>query len=309
MTVAHPLLRYGSRGEPVTLLQRALNIAGPALAPLTDDGIFGSKTLGRVVEFQRQKSLVADGIVGPNTHGALGQYYEQIAKLVDHFVRPEDQAQARERIVSAAQQFVNVWGWPPYGSPPPNPTSQRIAGQYCSNPVTRARQGGAAMALIFQTAGHPEAAKCLTISEAAEAMYLRAHTAKERNQIDIVSWCGIFALTIYKWAGLKMSSWPLRIEGLTNMPPELRVTGGELQKGDIGIIEPFGGRNHHFVITNIAGSQISSIDGNVGQLQTVLSRTYTLAGKIGAGTYKINSTHGAEKVVFVSPIWEKVLTL
>ena len=106
-----------------------------------------------------------------------------------------------------------------------------------------------------------------------------------------------------------MSPWPLRIEGITHMPAELRMTTGEPQKGDIGIIEPFGGRNHHFIITNIAGSQISSVDGNAGLVQTILSRSYTLGGKIGGGTYNVNSTFGSEKVVFVTPIWEKVLTL
>lgn len=57
------LLRFGSRGEAVAEMQRALGI--PA------DGIFGPQTRKAVRAFQARQGLVADGIVGPRTRAAL----------------------------------------------------------------------------------------------------------------------------------------------------------------------------------------------------------------------------------------------
>ena len=65
------LLRKGSRGKDVALLQLRLNtrlVPSPRLNP---DGIFGPKTHNAVVAYQKQSSLVIDGIVGPKTIFAL----------------------------------------------------------------------------------------------------------------------------------------------------------------------------------------------------------------------------------------------
>lgn len=57
----------------VRQIQHALNNAGGSLLPrLVEDGILGSKTKARVVEFQRVIRLKPDGIVGPKTRAALG---------------------------------------------------------------------------------------------------------------------------------------------------------------------------------------------------------------------------------------------
>ena len=63
-----PLLRVGSRGEPVVRLQQGLIKHG---ATISADGAFGPQTAGAVMAFQLQNDLVADGIVGPKTWGAL----------------------------------------------------------------------------------------------------------------------------------------------------------------------------------------------------------------------------------------------
>lgn len=65
-TGAMPVLRMGSRGEPVRELQNLLR-------GLTVDGIFGPATEARVREFQRAQGIVADGVVGPVTWGRLLQ--------------------------------------------------------------------------------------------------------------------------------------------------------------------------------------------------------------------------------------------
>lgn len=64
----YPLLRSGSQGNFVYLLQFILNQYG---YNLTVDGIFGSRTLNAVRDFQRNNSLSVDGLVGTNTWKTL----------------------------------------------------------------------------------------------------------------------------------------------------------------------------------------------------------------------------------------------
>lgn len=67
---ALPLLRLGSRGNAVYLLQQRLGIH---LVPVRIDGIFGPKTLKAVKKFQKAHGLAVDGIVGPKTWKLLMQ--------------------------------------------------------------------------------------------------------------------------------------------------------------------------------------------------------------------------------------------
>ena len=62
------MLRKGSRGNDVKVLQRALRQEG---YHLEIDGIFGRITLECVKSFQATHDLVRDGIVGPLTWAAL----------------------------------------------------------------------------------------------------------------------------------------------------------------------------------------------------------------------------------------------
>ena len=73
------VLRQGSTGERVELLQRYLNgVAGvytdvPTVEVL---GIFGPQTYNSVLQFQRMFGLTADGVVGRNTWEMLLDVYE-----------------------------------------------------------------------------------------------------------------------------------------------------------------------------------------------------------------------------------------
>lgn len=62
------VLKIGSEGRAVILLQRALNKIGYSLKV---DGKFGSKTQNAVKKFQANHHLAKDGIVGSCTLAAL----------------------------------------------------------------------------------------------------------------------------------------------------------------------------------------------------------------------------------------------
>lgn len=65
------VLKEGSKGESVKIMQNALNKAMGA--ELSEDGIFGPNTKTAVVAFQKSQKLSPDGIYGPKTHSALSK--------------------------------------------------------------------------------------------------------------------------------------------------------------------------------------------------------------------------------------------
>lgn len=67
------LLKTGSVGPSVQLLQLALNRAG--YGPLDKDGIFGPATRSALMRFQANNGLDADGMAGSLTHRALLPWY------------------------------------------------------------------------------------------------------------------------------------------------------------------------------------------------------------------------------------------
>lgn len=64
---ARDMLRKGSRGDSVKVLQRALGLTGDDV-----DGDFGPRTDKLLREFQRKHGLTVDGKAGPKTWAALG---------------------------------------------------------------------------------------------------------------------------------------------------------------------------------------------------------------------------------------------
>ena len=68
MSTTKKQIGYGSQGNEVKELQTTLNNYG---YNLDEDGIFGSKTLSAVKDYQTKNNLSVDGIVGKNTWGSL----------------------------------------------------------------------------------------------------------------------------------------------------------------------------------------------------------------------------------------------
>ena len=287
-----PTVRLGSYGPIVRQLQSNLNLGTSILAKLKEDGSFGGKTDARVREFQGQSKLTADGVVGPMTWQAVEEFLLKVTEMAGSIVPPADQEAARQRICDTAMLMYNQFGW----NGQVDPKNPRIAGKKCADSFTRARQGGAQIFSIFSVAGAPNPQKCLTLSKQAEQMYGRQYTAQERNSTDIVSWCGIFSNYVYKISGLNISSWPLRYSmfGMSKPSDELKVTMTP-RRGDIGVVDPMGGLNHHFIVVEVQGDSLTTIDGNAGWYMEIVKNTYTLPN--------VKKRQG----YFLTPIWEKVL--
>lgn len=64
----YPVLKSGSKGGSVTVLQRLLVANG---ANISADGDFGAKTKSAVKAYQKKKKIDDDGIVGPATWGKI----------------------------------------------------------------------------------------------------------------------------------------------------------------------------------------------------------------------------------------------
>ena len=64
------LSMFGSRGEEVSAIQRALSERGYYYAGI--DGIYGKSTENAVIEFQKDNGIRIDGIAGSETLNALG---------------------------------------------------------------------------------------------------------------------------------------------------------------------------------------------------------------------------------------------
>ena len=69
------ILKEGSRGEEVKKLQTSLNLKA--------DGIFGSQTKSKVIEFQKENKLTPDGIVGPKTWEMIGLDTDQTSISIE----------------------------------------------------------------------------------------------------------------------------------------------------------------------------------------------------------------------------------
>ncbi len=311
-----PTLYIGSSGAAVVQLQTLLNRGSSNFPKLRVDGSFGPLTRARVVEFQVSKGLAPDGIVGPITWAALeGQSQAGPGAPVPPApgapppgatppgpasppVVPPGEQSARDAIVALARREYQEFGW--HTNTTFGVSNPRLAGMRCADAASRKRQGGSHLYDIFTVTGAPGASRCLTLSPQAEAMYARGvYTAQERNNTDIVSWCGIFALYCHKMAGLRMSPWPLKYSiGRPKAGDELRILqpGEQILPGDIGINEP-ATRNHHFVVTEVSGNVVSSMDGNAGFLMEIVKKDRQYSAS------QVRSTGGG----FLTPIWEKVL--
>ena len=76
------VLRVGSRGDDVRLIQEYLSAISPtfpSIPTLTPDGVFGSRTRDAVVAFQEEFGLPINGRVGAITWAAIADVFEDVS--------------------------------------------------------------------------------------------------------------------------------------------------------------------------------------------------------------------------------------
>ena len=95
------LLKYGSRGPGVQLLQLALNRAG--YGELETDGVFGRDTGQSLRRFQGAMGLAQDGIAGPETHRAILPWYLGYSL---HRLQPGDSVYSLARRYDSSQEAI-----------------------------------------------------------------------------------------------------------------------------------------------------------------------------------------------------------
>lgn len=93
------MLRLGSRGEEVRILQENLNKLGYTVG--LADGIFGPRTEAGVIAFQQENGLKADGIVGSQTSQRLAQ------ALIDHNAPDNGQDLPITEAISRLNERIN----------------------------------------------------------------------------------------------------------------------------------------------------------------------------------------------------------
>ena len=104
------MLKWGSIGEPVKLLQTQLNLLPTKLAALKVDGIFGVRTNGRVLEFQGDNKLAKDGVVGPLTADLIVNLLKDLNKILP--VPPPMPSPRKPPTVRAVTGEVLTFGGP-----------------------------------------------------------------------------------------------------------------------------------------------------------------------------------------------------
>ena len=80
VSIWHPTIRRGSKGQEVTDCQTMLYKLGYDLGKYGIDGDFGRATEAAVKEFQRDHKLNQDGVVGPLTWDALEKASEAVSQ-------------------------------------------------------------------------------------------------------------------------------------------------------------------------------------------------------------------------------------
>lgn len=294
----YPTLRFGSFGEPVKLLQNALNLWPQTMQPaLTPDGQFGPKTNNKVKEYQSRSQLVPDGVVGPLTWAQLEPLVQQVTKLVPI---PKDDAAMGQRIVAVAEAAFGAMGWGANEQPGQN--AMHIAAALRSG-TGQARQGGGSLQQIMMIAeaGGSYIGRCPTISDGAVTWWQKQDAAGTawRNNNDLCAWCGIFCIYVYRCAGINVpGGWSQHQKNVFNPAVFRRVSDKKsVLPGAIGVVAGIkpGGRNHHFIVTGNDGSQMTSIDGNAfgpdqnnmsqGCKSVIARRTYSYASLAAEEAY------------------------
>lgn len=292
----NPVIRLGSRGDAVQLLQSLLNFIKSLPVPeLQEDGIFGPLTHRATMAFQALKNLAADGIVGvltwtqlqtvvgpqktkAQTEAELGAKIVDFARLAvaRHSVKTpvldEDHAHLSIEIAAGSGFGTFDGRWP---------------GNRHDFSKVHNRRGGMALQNIFRLGGASSGLQklCPCITDKS-VVWWQTLNRTELNKYDLPAWCGIFAYYVYRSVGVDLANgWVDRSSNIyTTKKLRVFTKPENAFEGCIGVIDGRipNGKNHHFIVEERVGGTIFSFDGNVhdrklGQVSTIGARDYKIA--------------------------------
>lgn len=245
--MANPTLSFGSVGPYVKQLQEGLNKLPSSLPKLVPDSQFGSKTKGRVQEFQSSKSLVPDGVVGPLT-------WEQFITAVAQGLG----AGAPVQPGMNASMFDLL-----------RPVVMTIANSHMGKVDFSVMVNGRPKGIDFIIDVFKFSANLTLTDINFREGGLPGGTWSAVPWYGIPSqkksWCGIFAIYCYRKAGIPVS-WDAA-KGKIVGPLKIATFNGNFVAGmKMGTIGSVATQSHHFLIETINGPGnqpgLTTIDGN-----------------------------------------------
>ncbi|GFP75078.1 peptidoglycan-binding protein [Clostridium fungisolvens] len=99
------MIKLGSTGEEVTILQENLIALGYNLGTSGADGDFGKATYNAVLQFQKDYELIVDGVVGVNTEYAIDK------AILNHNTKYSDKSQFGDLQIYVTGQQLREIGW------------------------------------------------------------------------------------------------------------------------------------------------------------------------------------------------------
>lgn len=307
-------LSVGSAGPEVRQIQDDLNLLPSMWPPLTPSGVFDLATRNRTMEFQLQAHIFPDGIVDPATRGRLidmiakrsqtigtrseatptpwhrGTTARVSLPVINPGLPPDPTWAMRGFIVEIAEAEAKAGGANRVAAAMaaarqgslPAATLQQLA----SDGVVAAKLQGAKDAKNRNTRmGHEKLLNYfhsvgLNSSDDAIRHFGQVQGADNKmhddfdNLFPLPHWCGIFALWVYKTAGMKVGDWKVG-GGIGDVGPNKKTPDflalpdkKQARKGDIGyfdkIVPPATQAfQHHFILKEVhKDGSLVTIEGN-----------------------------------------------
>lgn len=274
----HTTLRSGSSGPDVVDLQNRLNALGAA-PQLDPDGAFGGKTRAAVVAFQQSHNLGPDGVVGPMTWAALDAASGLTPVIT---TTPGTTPTTPGTTGTTPGGTTTKEENPPDGGDVPQASGQRA--QVVSNALgeigkAHARRPGEADPDTGKTTryGWSDLDRYFTASYGGkDGQYnkiLQDDVKFYNGKSTAQSWCGHFSMWALKSAGVPLGNWKIG-SGVGSAGGIKPIPKSQAQPGDVGYIDqPF---QHHFIVKEIDGNTVHSVDGNSGTDSEVIENTRSM---------------------------------
>lgn len=110
--ITYPLLKRGSKGNFVRIVQEKLTAKGYSLSKYGVDGDFGSETENAVKELQRDSKIAVDGIIGNDTWAVLNSdFVKPVSKYILGLYQVNTPSGLNVRKEPKRYNIKNIYKW------------------------------------------------------------------------------------------------------------------------------------------------------------------------------------------------------